>query len=254
MLNSFVYMFKDKDFGKKYLILFGVLFIANLLINCSSIFAPVLNNGKTSVWYYVLFIAGFILMFIPYGYSITVLRETINDNKNVNIPSLNALDNFISGLKVVLSGSILVFLIALLTVITVFISNLLANIIVSVILNTILILALFTTIFFMIAMCCRYVVKPSFLNFVEFLPAAKLINNNALQYLKVFVISCISFIIVYLISILVTPILTGIGYIGLFIYCLMVSAMWAYQLYLLAGLMSYSVDKDKLDISKMLSD
>ena len=65
MLNSFVYMFKDKGFWKKYLALFGAVLFANLLLNFSGTFAPALNGGKTSSWYYILYFAGFVAMFVP---------------------------------------------------------------------------------------------------------------------------------------------------------------------------------------------
>ncbi len=249
MLDSFVYMFKDKNFAKKYMSLFGVLLVANVLINWSGTLSPVLNDGSVSIWYYILFFAGFITMFITYGYSISLLRAKIDDASVSELPSINIVKNFAEGFKVVLSGSLLVILAILFMYALYFLNNVLVKNVgnsVSVVLNTILFMAILVVSFFFISMCCRYVVKPSFLNFLNFKAAAQLINYNVSKYFKSFLMIALCMTIVYLISMLSVSVLVMFGYLGLMLYCTIVSLLWAYQIYILAGLFSNAVISENI--------
>ena len=249
MLNAFVYMFKDKSFAKKYISLFGILLTANLLINWSGTLSPELNVGPTSIWYYILFFAGFITMFISYGYSISLLRAKIDDASVNELPSINIVKNFVAGFKVVLSGSLLVILAVLFLYAMYFLNNILVKNIgnsVSVVINTILFLAFFIVSFFFISMCCRYVVKPSFFNFLNFRAAAQLIKCNVSKYFKSFLMTALCMSVVYLISMLSVSVLVMLGYFGLVLYCVVVSILWAYQIYVFAGLFSNAVITDKI--------
>jgi len=249
MLNSFVYMFRDKDFWKKYLSLFGVLLIANLLINWSSTFSPILNNGQTSCWYYILFFVGLIVLFIPYGYSISLLKAKLEDASLTELPSIKIMQNFISGFKVILSALLLILIIVISAFVLYNLNSILykyAVTFMSFVANAVILLAIFVISFFLISMCCRYVVKPSFLNFINFKEAAKLINYDAAKYLKAYLLTVFSTIFVYLIIILSVSVLTRIGYIGLFLYCVLVSLLWSYQIFLFAGLFSKAVLPEKI--------
>ena len=246
MMNSFVYMFKADGFWKKYFSLFGILFIANTLINCSGLFS---NGGETSIWLYILLFAGLIVMFIPYGYSISLLKAKL-DNASLNeIPSIDFRNNFISGFKVILSGLILflavILFVSLLFILNGYLYNFLGGFL-SLITNILLFFGLFTVLFLFISMCCRYVVKPSFLNFLNFKAAIQLINSDVLKYFKSFLMFVLCSVILNMITVLSVSVLTKIGYFGLVIYCIIVSLIWAYQIYLYAGLFSHAVVSDKI--------
>ena len=249
MFKSFIYMFKDKSYWKKYLLLSIPVLIANLLINWSGTFSPTLNDGKSSPWYYILFFAGFIVMFIPYGYSINLLKSRLEKEPADELPSLNVTDNFISGAKVILAGIPLLLLMFFASFLIITINSIIPNILggfISVLLNILMFLILLTTTFMGIAMCCRYVVKPSYLNFLNFKAAAKLINSNVSKYFKSFVLTALSTAVIYLITFISVSYLTLIGYAGLVIYCIIVSLLWSYQIYLFAGLFSSAVDREKI--------
>lgn len=249
MLKSFVYMFEDTNFWKKYLSIFGVVLVANLLINGSGLLAPAIQGEKASVWYYILFFAGLIVMFIPYGYSILALKAKLGTGESNELPSLDIVKNFVDGLKVFLSGLILLAVVLALSFILLVINSIITDLLgapFGIVSNIILFFMLFIVAFFGIAMCCRYVVKPSYLNFLNFKAAAKLINSNISKYFKSFILAALSMAVIYLITFISVSYLTLIGYAGLVIYCIIVSLLWSYQIYLFAGLFSSAVDSDKI--------
>lgn len=249
MLKSFSYMFKDNNFWKKYLSVFGFILIANFLINYSGTFSPELNGGEISPWYYILFFAGFIFMFVPYGYSISALKITLEGNEAGELPYVNIVKNFMAGLKVVLAGLVLVipllFVVYLLVMLNIILSKFLGGIL-SVMINVVLCFIFFWVLFSGIAMCCRYVKTPSYLNFVNFKAAAQLINCDVARYFKVFWLTILCTVIVYSITFLLVSVLTKIGYAGLVIYCILISLLWTYQIYLFAGLFSNAVIAEKV--------
>ena len=249
MMNSFIYMFEDKNFIKKFFVVFFIILIANLCINWSGTLAPSLNNYQTSVWYYILFLSGLVILCIPYGYSITVLQSKLQKDNDNNLPSINLVKNFIDGFKVVLSGAILVIAVLFLLYLIAFPINLITGAL-QIFCTTILYAMIFFIIFFVsflfIAMCCRYVVKPSFLNFMNFKAAIKLINSNVASYFKSYLLTILSVVVAYLITFLSVSVLTKIGYIGLLIYCIVVSLIWTYQIYLFAGLFSKAVNSENI--------
>jgi hypothetical protein len=242
-------MFRTEDFWKKFLVLFGVVLIANLLINWSGLFAPELNDGKSSIWELILFIAGLIIMIIPYGHSIALLKSKIEDSSSNSLPWLNFLDSFVSGVKVVIAGLILVgILFAILFVLytlNYYFASLVGDFI-QIFFNLILFFILITVSFVGIAMCCRYVIKPSFLNFINFKAAAELIKQDIVSYFKAYLLAILCMALVYLIAFMSVSFLTEIGYFGLVIYCILVSLLWTYQIYVYAGLFSKAVIAEKI--------
>ena len=249
MLKVFTYMFLDKSFWKKYLALFGVIFVANSLINWSGVFSPAMNGGVGSPWYYILFFTGFFVMFVIYGYSISLLRTTI-ENKDVDdLPMLNLIKDFIRGAKVIVSGFIFAVAFVLFLLLLGLIGKLIAMLngeVSYIILSAIIFLSLLIIAFSGMAMCCRYVVKPAYFNFLNFKSAFKLINCNVKKYFIAFLIAIVITAIPYLLSILFEMFLTKIGYPGLVIYCILVSLIWAYQIYVFAGLFARAVETDKI--------
>ena len=249
MLKVFTYMFSDKSFWKKYLALFGIIFLANSLISCSGVFSPELNDGVVSPWYYILFFTGFLAVFIIYGYSISILRTTIENNDAEELPMLNFIKDFVAGAKVTVSG--LIFLVAF--ILFLLLLGLLGKLIAIfnseasyIILSVIIFLSLLIIAFLVMAMCCRYVVKPSYWNFLNFKSAFKLINCNIKKYFTAFIVAVVVTVIQYWLSMLFEMFLTKIGYSGLVIYSILVSLIWAYQIYVFAGLFARAVETDKI--------
>lgn len=249
MFESFMYMFKDRSFIKKYLLVLLFVTIANLFMNWSGIYAPILNDGQTSILYYLLYIIGYVIMFVPFGYSIEVLRHTLTDSENTELPKVSVLQNFLAGFKVILSGAVLIFALFIVFTLLGFINTMLpATIgdITSSIIFTLSLLILFFTSFFGIAMCSRYVVKPSFLNFVNFKACISVIEGNILKYSKAYLKTALLAIIVYGLSIIFVSFLVKLSYTGLVIYSILVSLMWSYVLFVLAKIFAKAVDIEKL--------
>lgn len=252
MFESFIYMFKDKSFYKKYLWVLLFVTLANLFMNWSGIYAPILNNGKTSVWYYLLYLIGFIIMFVPFGYSITALRHTMESSENYELPNIDILHNFIDGLKVILSGAVLMVglfiifsVIGFMNAIFMGMSGLVGDILSSVVFAVSLLILFFMSIFG-IAMCCRYVKKPGYLNFVNFKAAIDIINNNAVRYFKAYFKTFLTAVVVYGIAILLVSFLVKMGYAGLVIYSIAVSVIWTYVIFVLAKIFAKAVDAEKI--------
>ena len=95
-------------------------------------------------------------------------------------------------------------------------------------------------------MCSRYVVKPSFLNFVNFKACISVIEGNILKYSKAYLKTALLAIIVYGLSIIFVSFLVKLSYTGLVIYSILVSLMWSYVLFVLAKIFAKAVDIEKL--------
>ena len=246
MTDSFKYMFKDDCFWKKYLAVLCIVFVSNCLINGSGLFSPAMNNGQSSVWYNVLFFSGLVIMFIPYGYSISLLKARLEGANS--LPSLNILSDFTAGLKVFVSALLLILLLAVAAIIISFVNVLLSTFgsVFSLICSVVLFFMLLIVSFFGIAMCCRYVKKPSYLNFLNFKAAAQLINCDTAKYFKAYLLTLLCTVIVYSIAMLSVIYLSTIGYLGLIIYCIAVSVIWTYYMYVLAGIFEKAVIADNI--------
>lgn len=250
MFDSFKYMFSDKSFIKKYLLVLLFVFIANLFMNWSGVYAPSLNNGKFNILCYLLYIIGFVVMFVPFGYSIEVLRHTLSKDSGSELPNINVAQNFLAGLKVVLSGAVLILALFVVFYLIGFITPFFAagtfGEVMSSVIYVLSLLILFFTSFFGIVMCCRYVIKPSYLNFVNFKAAIDIVEGNALQYLKSYIATVLLAVVVYGLSIIFVSYLVNIGYKGLVIYAFLVSVIWSYVIFVLAKIFAKAVDVDKI--------
>ena len=110
MKNAFYYMFKDFDFVKKTYVYFIFLMIATLVSNYANLLQP--NPITGSNMYYVLlsFITA-ILMFIPQGYVLSIIKSVTYQEGNYFLPAVDLKRNFIQGLKVSVAFGLLYFLI-----------------------------------------------------------------------------------------------------------------------------------------------
>jgi len=246
MIDSFKYMFKDEGFWKKYLSLLGIVFIANIFINFSGLFDPKMTNGDSSALFYILFFLGLIVMLIPYGYSISLLKSKLEGSAS-ELPKLTILSDFMSGLKVFISALLLLVLLSVIAIVIGFVNALFAGFgsIISLICNIVLFFILLIVSFFGIAMCCRYVENPSYLTFVDFKAAAELINKGVAKYFKAYLLTVLCTAVVYLVAMLFVICLSTMGYIGLVLYCILVSVIWTYYMYVLAGIFAKSVASEK---------
>ena len=247
MFTSFSYMFKESNFFKRFFMLFAFILIANFLINLSGLLQSLL--GQSSIWYNVLLIFGYIFMFVPYGYSIELLREHMQKNDEAKLLDMNFFNNFKSGFKVVVSGLMLLVSVIILLVILGFLNRLLFakfGILASSFVYTLVFLIFLIISFFMIGMCNRYVIKPSWLNFLNFKAAALLINHDVAKYFKVYLLTAFSFIILGIISVISALFLMQAGLIGFVLYILIISLLWTYLTFVFAKLFSYATDVEKI--------
>ncbi len=244
MLKAFVYMFKDKEFWKKYLPVFCFVVLANIFMNWAGIYAPILNEGVKNPLYYILYIIGFVIMFVPYGYSISALDYAFKCEENINLPFIDIKHNFLNGLKVILSGALLIVLLSVIFLILGFIRNALsgtAGEVLSSIVTALSFLILFFTSFMGIAMCCNYVKKPNYFNFINFKSAINIANENLGKYFIVYLITLLTAIVTYVLSMVVVSYMVLLGYLGIVLYSLFVSVIWTYIIYVYAYLFARSV-------------
>lgn len=247
MIKSFSYMFKDSNFLKKFFTLFAFVLTANFLTNLSGIMQPIL--GRASIWYNIVLIFGYILMFVPYGYSIELLKANMSNLEENNLLDMDIFKNFKDGLKVVLSSLILILSVFILFILFGLFSRLLAikfGINVSSYIYTFIFLIFLIISFLMIGMCCRYVIKPSWLNFVDFKSVITLINKNVAKYFKVYLMTALLFIILGVLTVISALILTQKGFVGFIIYNIIISLAWTYLTLVFAKLFSFAVEVDKI--------
>ena len=247
MIKSFIYMFKDNDFVKRFFMLFAFVLSANFLTNLSGIMEPVL--GRTSIWFNIVLVFGYIFMFVPYGYSIDLLKSNMLNENEDKLIEMNIFQNFKDGFKVVVSGLILVLSVFILFFALGLISRLLSakfGIMISSFIYTLVFLVFLIVSFLMIGMCCRYVIKPSWLNFVNFKAVLTLINNDVAKYFKVYLLTALLFILLGTISVISVLIFTQKGFAGFVIYNIIISLTWTYLTLVFAKLFSFAVDVDKI--------
>ena len=246
MIKSFSYMFKESNFLKRFFILLVFVLIANILINLSGLLESLLGNS--SIWYNIVLIFGYLCMFVPYGYSIELLREHMQKKEDSKLLDINILNNFKSGFKVVVSGLILLVSVIAIFLILGFINRLLYQygIVASSFIHTLIFLIFLIISFFMIGMCDRYVVKPSWFNFVNFKAVVALINHDVAKYFKVYLLTALSFIVTGIISVISALFLMQAGLVGFVTYNIIISILWTYLTFVFAKLFSYAVDVDKI--------
>ena len=247
MIKSFTYIFKEKAFLKHFFMLFLFVLVSNFITNISGVIGD--NFGKLSVWYYLVLILGYVVMFIPYGYSMELLRLNLQNKDNSNCLDLDILKNFKDGFIVLISGLLLLICLFVLFVLLGFMSRLFFEkfgILGSSFVLIFVFLIFFIMSFIMIAMCCRYVIKPNWLNFLNFKAAINIINNNVVQYFKVYLLSIASMIVLAIITVFLSNHLTDLGFLGFLLYNLIVSLLWTYLTFVFAKLFAYAVDVEKI--------
>ena len=247
MLNSFSYMFKENGFLKKFFILFAFVLAANFLINLSGLFEQLL--GKSSLWYNTTLIFGYIFMFVPYGYSIALLKTNMTEKENATLLDVDIFESFKKGFKVVISGLILVLSVFIILTLLVLVSKLLYTkfgVLGSSFMYTVIFLIFLIISFLMIGLCCRYVIKPSWLNFVNLKAVLALINNDVAKYFKVYAVTAVLLIILGVLSAISAYFLTEMGFTGFVLYNVIISLMWSYLTLVFAKLFSFAVDVDKI--------
>ena len=107
MKQAFSYMFKDNMIKQKALTYFGFIFIAQFLTQWADVYAPEVKGAIPPIQYFILFILGFIAMFIPTGYGVSCLKALIEQKENPVLPFVNIKNNFILGFKLTVSVTLL---------------------------------------------------------------------------------------------------------------------------------------------------
>ena len=247
MIKSFSYMFKENEWWKKVLMLFAFVLASNFLTNLSGILRMI--QDQNSVWYYIVLLLGYIIMFVPYGYSMALLKSNMQNKEEAVMPDMDFFQNFKDGFKVVISGMILLILLLVIFSLLLFINNKLVPAIGTVgftVIFSLIFLIFFVISFLGISMCCRYVIKPNWLNFVNIKEACRLINNNVAKYFKVYLITAGLMIILATVTVLMVRLLTQIGFAGFVLYNILVSVLWTYLTFVMAKLFSFAVDVEKI--------
>ncbi len=110
MKKAFYYMFKDTDFLKKTYVFFIFLLMATLVSNYSNLLSPNPITGS-NLYYIVLSCITAVLMFIPQGYILSIIKSATQQEEEYFIPAVDIKRNFIQGLKVSVAFGLLYFLI-----------------------------------------------------------------------------------------------------------------------------------------------
>ncbi|MBR1907788.1 DUF4013 domain-containing protein [bacterium] len=116
MKNAFNYMFRDTDFLKKTYVFFLFILFSVTVSNYANLLQP--NSITGTNWYYVAlsFITA-IVMFIPQGYILSLIKSAVHQEEICFLPNVDIKRNFIQGLKISVAFGLLYFLIiALLSV------------------------------------------------------------------------------------------------------------------------------------------
>ncbi len=107
-LHAFSYMFQDKKFPLKWLSVFLISFIGNIV--SLSMQSNMQKADFNIIDLAPIFLAAF-LMFVLVGYKIMCIKSITNQSHNYTLPFISYFDNFISGLKFYIAT--IVFLIAI---------------------------------------------------------------------------------------------------------------------------------------------
>ena len=196
MKNAFVYMFKTDSIKKNLFKLWLLLFFAELLLNSTGIFNPLVLQGKFNLMYYPILLTGLAFSLIPCGYGMTSLKEYLKDN--FELVSIDIIKNFVTGFKFALSY--LLYAVILFGILTVFaklnlffINKELSPI--SFIIVALSFLILITSAFIFIAQVCKFAKTENIFSFLNIPSIFKIINNNINKYFVGFILFVILMVI-----------------------------------------------------------
>lgn len=263
MKKAFYYMFKDTETFKKTFILLLFIFASTLVINFSNIlheFIPILSmhwqdSMFDSIWHWVFVILTFIsimLMFIPNGYALSLIKSLSNQEGNHVLPEIDIKQNFLKGLKVAVGFGLIyilfvvvasLFLTASVIIAMAFANRILFSITVAMIAVTLCIFLFYFPIFnFMFAY------KSNLLTFFRYMMATKIFMLDKKLYIKgVSIFAGIFFLTIIFTNLLsVVPVLRNPF---LFITSTILISLWTYYFMLVESfIIAKSIKLQALEI------
>lgn len=124
MIKAFTYMFKDNRFIQKSSIYFLFLLIGTFCTNYANI---LLKAGGKPVLHLV-YLAGIILLLVPYGYVVSCIKALTEQKENFILPMFNVKTNFVIGLKYIIAILLLSLIFGFITVAAAFMIGLICGI------------------------------------------------------------------------------------------------------------------------------
>lgn len=248
MLKSFSYMFRENDFWKKFLLIYVFVFIANILINFSSIFIRTYEDNFILIISNVIFFLGYIVLLVPYGYFVNALKDELCTNTDV-LRNINIISDFKAGFRFMLSLFILYIPLVLMFALFIILNGILfkgENSVVNYIGHVLSMLIFFVVTFIAVPMLRRYAEHRNFLSFVDFKSAINMIKNKEISYLKLYAVLLAISILIYFVSFVVFPAFLMADFLGLFIYALLLSGVWTYFVFVFIKLFACKPDIDKI--------
>ena len=178
MIKAFTYMFKDNRFIQKSSIYFLFLLIGTFCTNYANI---LLKAGGKPVLHLV-YLAGIILLLVPYGYVVSCIKALTEQKENFILPMFNVKTNFVIGLKYIIA-------ILLLSLIFGFMIGLIcgilkAKVLAIVLLSLVITSAVLLLIFYTLALNWIFANTQAITSFLQFKRAHALISQDYPRYWK----------------------------------------------------------------------
>ena len=124
MREAFNYMFKDNFFKQKLVIYFVFVFCSMFCMNLVN--TSLIGNSKNTTSLLSLLVMVF--LFIPSGYMISAIKAIICQKENIVLPVFNYKNNFLTGFKYFVSAMLPCFLLAIVSMVVVFIVGIVSGI------------------------------------------------------------------------------------------------------------------------------
>lgn len=185
MKEVFTYMFKDNKFIQKAAIYYVFLLTGTFCTNYANI---LLKAGGKPVLYLV-YLAGILLLLVPYGYVVSCVKALIEQKENYILPMFNIKNSFVISIKYILALSVLCLVFALIMAIVVFIIALIgsilnAKLLAIVLLNSVIISAILLLIFYSLALNWIFANTRAITSFLQVRKAHSLIKQDYPRYWK----------------------------------------------------------------------
>ncbi|DAB20935.1 TPA: hypothetical protein CPT94_08860 [Candidatus Gastranaerophilales bacterium HUM_22] len=185
MIKAFTYMFKDNRFIQKSSIYFLFLLIGTFCTNYANI---LLKAGGKPVLHLV-YLAGIILLLVPYGYVVSCIKALTEQKENFILPMFNVKTNFVIGLKYIIAILLLSLIFGFITVAAAFMIGLIcgilkAKVLAIVLLSLVITSAVLLLIFYTLALNWIFANTQAITSFLQFKRAHALISQDYPRYWK----------------------------------------------------------------------
>lgn len=199
MKDAFCYMFRDNKIKEKMALYFCIAFISNVCSNIAQLFTKDIN-GAPDAKIIALIAAGLLVGLVTTGYSIACNRAIIEQRENVVLPFINFWRNMFTGFKFGVSIMLMIAVFTLMMIPFAFLSAVFSPLIINLyIVAFVIFVACVGT-----ALTYIFAVTDSWISFLKFKTAFKMIANSKWQYwsrvLLIVVIGILNSVVVSLIS------------------------------------------------------